>query len=320
MVDFSTMLTNLSGKIKINAKRYGPQIMIVGGSIGTIAAIAMACVETKKAIKIVDESKKEIEEVRNKQITDGYTEKDKKKELTKAYTRTAGKLAITYAPAIGVEIASLGLIGGGAKIINDQKVTLATALATSLGDFKGYRKRLIEKFGDEGEKIDKELRYGLKELEITEEVEENGKKKQKKRKVYALPDNKSECCYQRILDKGNYLWDSHPDTVLFILRAKQKYFNDRLNAYGYVFLNEVLEELGFDRTRVGQEVGWIKNGSEDCYIDFRVTPVEVFHDSFETNEVVKVLPDARRNCAYVLDFNVDGSILTKACFPDQNGG
>ena len=322
MADFSTTLSVLSSKIKLGAKRYGPQAMIVAGGIGTVVAVVMACIETKKAIEIIDESKKELEDIREKEISDGYTEKDKKKDLTKTYTRTAGKLVVNYGPAIGVEIASLALIGGGSKIVNDQKAALAGALAANIGDFKNYRKRLISKFGDNGEALDKEFLYGLTEVEDKETItDENGKKKTVTKKRL-LVDSASITAdgYKRILDARNMLWDSHPDTVMYILNAKQNWFNDRLDAFGYVFLNEVLEELGFEKTRVGQEVGWIKNGDGDHYIDFRITPVEVFHSSFSDEEEIKKLPEMKRNCAFLLDFNVDGSILEKADFPDQFGG
>lgn len=321
MANISEVFATLGNKIKLEAKRHGPQAMIIGGGIGTVVAIVVACIETKKALEIIDDSKKNISDIRESEITDGYTEKDKKRDLTKAYARTAGKLALNYAPAAGIEIASLGLIGGGAKIINDQKVTLATALAANIGDFKNYRKKLIAKFGDEGEALDKELRYGLTEVEEKEkETDENGKTKTVTKKKFLTDGEVSANGYKRLFDARNPLWDSHPDTVLFLLRAKQNWFNDRLNAFGYVFLNDVLEELGFEKTRIGQEVGWIKNGDGDCYIDFGITPVEIFHEGFGDEEKVKKLAEPRRNCAFMLDFNVDGSILTKADFPDQFGG
>lgn len=320
MADISTTLSILSSKVKLGVKRYGPQAMIIGGGIGTIAAIVLAVVETKKAIEIVDESKKELANIREKEIEDDYTEKDKKKELTKAYARTAGKLALNYAPAVGVEIASLGLIAGGSKIINNQKATLATALAANISDFKNYRKRLIAKLGEEGEKVDKELLYGLTEVDSEETTTENGKTKKVKKKAYLVDDgNLSSTGYKRLLDARNPLWDSHPDTVMYLLNAKQRWFNDRLNAFGYVFLNDVLDELGFEKTRVGQEVGWLKNGDGDCYIDFDVVPVRVFHSDVG-DEDIKKLDEPCRNCAYMLNFNVDGGILTKVDFPDQFGG
>lgn len=322
MADLSTTLSVLTSKVKLGAKRYGPQAMIVAGGVGTIAAIVLACIETKKAIEIVDDSKKELSDIREKEITDGYTEKDKKKDLTKTYARTAGKLTLNYAPAIGVEVASLALIAGGSKIVNDQKAALAGALAANIGDFKNYRKRLINKFGEKGEALDKEFLYGLTEVEEKETItDENGKKKTVTKKKLLVDDGQLTANgYKRLLDARNPLWDSHPDTVMYILQAKQRWFQDRLDAFGYVFLNDVLEELGFEKTRIGQEVGWTKDGDGDHYIDFRITPVEVFHSSFSDEDEVKPLPEMRRNCAFMLDFNVDGSILTKACFPDQFGG
>ena len=70
-----------------------------------------------------------------------------------------------------------------------------------------------------------------------------------------------------------------------------------------MFLNEVYDMLGIDRTKAGNIVGWIydeKNPVGDNYIDFGIYNV-----------------DSERNRAFVngyernilLDFNVDGNIL-----------
>jgi hypothetical protein len=51
------------------------------------------------------------------------------------------------------------------------------------------------------------------------------------------------------------------------LIAQQNYFNQMLVARGHVFLNEVFDALGIDRTSMGQLVGWLQTGG---IIDFGI--------------------------------------------------
>ena len=124
--------------------------------------------------------------------------------------------------------------------------------------------------------------------------------------------------YRRVFDPRNSYWDTDQTYNEVFLSARQAMFNDKLKANGYVFLNEVLEELGFEKTRVGQEVGWVydpDNPNIDNYIDFGITPVEIIRKD-GANDYTYV-ENGRRNSGFLLDFNVDGSVLNKASFPDQ---
>ena len=233
--------------------------------------------------------------------------------MTKAYFKTAGKLALNYAPAIIAEVAGGSLVLGGTKVINNRLAITGAALSTALSEFDEYRKNAIEKFGDDGKKIDEELRYGLKMGEIKEKVTgADGKEKTVKKKVAFLDDNFGDDGYRRVFDFRNPYWDHHPDYALMFLSAKQNLFNDQLRANGFVFLNDVLKDLGFEPTKQGQIVGWVydpNNDKGDNYIDFRVSPVRIREN--DGKEYVENLEYPERNCGFALDFNVDGSILNR---------
>jgi hypothetical protein len=92
--------------------------------------------------------------------------------------------------------------------------------------------------------------------------------------------------YARIFDQDNQHWSSHPEINEMFLLAQQEYANYRLNAQGYLFLNDVYDMLGFKRTSNGQLVGWLKGDGN--FVDFSMAQV-----SLE---------------ATLLDFNVDGVI------------
>ena len=90
------------------------------------------------------------------------------------------------------------------------------------------------------------------------------------------------------------------------LTNQQSHANDLLRANGYLFLNDVYEMLGFQKTRAGQQVGWIydpdNNSESDNYVDFGIYDVHKkgsreFVNGYES--------------AIILDFNVDGPIMNK---------
>lgn len=315
---FLDTILSLKNKAALGIEQHGPTFMIVGGVILMVGGAIAAAVETPKAEEIVAVGKNEIDEIREalnhpeKRAAD-YTEKDAKKDMTKAYFKTAGKLALNYAPAIIAEVAGGSLVLGGTKVINNRLAITGAALSTALSEFDEYRKNAIEKFGDDGKKIDEELRYGLKMGEIKEKVTgTDGKEKTIKKKVAFLDDNFGDDGYRRVFDFRNPYWDHHPDYALMFLSAKQNLFNDQLRANGFVFLNDVLKDLGFEPTKQGQIVGWVydpNNDKGDNYIDFRVSPVRIREN--DGKEYVENLEYPERNCGFALDFNVDGSILNR---------
>jgi hypothetical protein len=76
-------------------------------------------------------------------------------------------------------------------------------------------------------------------------------------------------------------------------------------------LNEVLDELGIDRTRVGNEVGWMydKNGIEcgDNYVDFGIYD-QIGIERYDERKRAFV---NGRERSILIDPNVDGPILAK---------
>ena len=83
----------------------------------------------------------------------------------------------------------------------------------------------------------------------------------------------------------------------FLIRA-QEYFNMLLHyrVSHIVFLNEVLDYLGYEPTQEGQVVGWrldLNNQEGDNKIIF--VPDELYDESYRAQSII-------------LDFNVDGNV------------
>lgn len=301
-----TIPKNLSrtvNKIGFKFKKHSPEILVVAGVIGTVASAVMACRATTKVSGIIDNAKEEIEKVHtvmeDESYADKYSEEDSKKDLTIIYAQTGLKIAKLYAPSVILGILSLGGIVASNNILRKRNVALAAAYATIDNSFKDYRKRVVERFGEE---VDKQLKYNIKAKQVEETVvDENGKEKKVKTTVDVVnPDEISD--YAKFFDEASPYWEKDPEFNLTFLKIQEKYANDLLKAQGYLFLNDVYKSLGLEPTKAGQVVGWIydpDNPDVDNYVDFGIYDVSnerkrAFVNGYERN--------------ILLDFNVDGNI------------
>lgn len=69
----------------------------------------------------------------------------------------------------------------------------------------------------------------------------------------------------QIFDRSNPNWSPDHEHNSLFLKTHQNYFNDCLRLRGNVFLNEIYDALGFDRTERGALGGWLR-GREDVEI------------------------------------------------------
>lgn len=292
-------------KIGFKLKKHSPEILVTAGVVGTVASTVMACKATTKLSTILEESKDELDAingyVEDNGYSEKYTEEDKKKDLTIVYTKSAVKVAKLYAPAVILGTASITSILAGHNILRKRNAAIAAAYAVVDKSFKDYRGRVVERFGKE---LDHELRHNIKAKEIEEVVvNEDGTEATitKTANVIENPLDVSE--FARFFDESCSGWTKDPEYNLAFLRGQQEYANKKLQAQGYLFLNEVYEMLGMDRSKAGQVVGWIydeKCPIGDNFVDFgiyegRTKAARAFVNGYERT--------------ILLDFNVDGNIL-----------
>ena len=80
-----------------------------------------------------------------------------------------------------------------------------------------------------------------------------------------------QSAFAQVFDETNVNWHQNATYNRTFLQCQQAYANDKLQARGHVFLNEVYDMLGMKRTTEGQLVGWTKDGAHgDHYIDFSI--------------------------------------------------
>lgn len=79
---------------------------------------------------------------------------------------------------------------------------------------------------------------------------------------------------QAVFDNTNPNWHPSLEYNVFFLRATQNHLNHQLADRGHVFLNEVYDLLGLDRTSEGAISGWLLRplgGGPQDHIDFGLT-------------------------------------------------
>lgn len=311
----SNIMNNFNRTINragLKLKKHSPEILVVTGIVGGVTAAVMACKATTKVSAILEDAKNTINDIHRvaenpeqfvtEEHPDLYTPEEAKKDLTIVYAKTGLELIKVYAPAIAVGALSVTSILAGHNILKKRYVATAAAYTLVDKNFKEYRGRVIERFGKE---LDKELRFNIKAKEVEEVVvNEDGTETVVKKTVEEVDPN-TVGDYTRFYDewctgfeKGN------PEYNLLVLRKQQDYANERLQSVGHLFLNEVYDMLGMERTPVGQVVGWIydpSNPNIDSYVSFG--------NIFDVKN-----PDKRdfvngREPAILLEFNCDGPIF-----------
>ena len=294
-------------RVGFQIKKHSPEILLITGITGVVTSAVMACKATTKVDAIVEESKKSIDMIHEGMEAGNicdveYTEEDGKKDLAIVYIQTGVKFAKLYGPSVLLGLTSIGCILASNNIIHKRNVALSAAYTAIDRSFKGYRSRVIERFG---ESMDRELRYNIKTQEVKETVvdEETGKKKTVKSTVSVVDPN-TYSDYARFFDEYCAGWTKDAEYNLMFLRQQQNYANELLKSRGHLFLNEVYDMLGIDRTKAGNIVGWIydeKHPIGDNFVDFGIYVLD--------NEKARDFVNGRER-SILLDFNVDGDILS----------
>lgn len=284
-------------------KKHSPEILVVAGVAGVVTSAVMACKATTKLSTVLEESKEQIDQIHEYVEENGYTEKyseeDSKKDLTIVYTQSALKLVKLYGPAVVLGTASIVAILGGHNILRKRNVALAAAYTTLDRGFKEYRSRVIDRFGKE---LDHELRYNIKSKQIEEVVKNEDGTETIVNKTVDVVDPNTISDYAKWFDETCAGWTKDPEYNLMFLKDQQRFANDRLKSRGHLFLNEVYDMVGIDRTKAGQAVGWIydeKHPVGDNFVDFGIYEIDRAKRDFVNGTEKRIL----------LDFNVDGPIL-----------
>lgn len=306
----SRAVSKVGGKALMKCKKASPELLLVGGLVVGVAALIAACCETRKVDEVIEDCNRELDDIQDeieRQVEEAGGEveeikvirKNGKKRCFKVYIRMAGRLLRLYLPAIALVLLSIGLLLGSHGVLRSRYLGTVAAYTTLDEAFKDYRRRIADIAGEEAEQ---RFYDGVEDVEMKFKDPETGEEKvvvapkqtkEKKISPYEFDFNH---------DTSRLNWAPNIEHNYTFLRQVQSWMNDKLNAQGYLFLNDVLDGLGIDPTHEGQLLGWIKNSEDgDGYVDFGFS--EYYTDDY--------CDDNMFNKNIHLNMNCDGIIWDK---------
>lgn len=293
-----SLITSKVGRQALLLRKHSPSILFVGGVIGVVGTAVLASRATLKLDDILSETKTKLDIIDTVQ-SDEYSEEDRQRDKAIVYIRTVTSVARVYAPAVGLGVLSIAALTSSHIILNRRNAAITAAYALLDKGFREYRSRVEAAFGPEREQ---EIRYGVEKQKFTVK-DEDGKEHQETVKVRTTGS-----IYARCFDETNQNYSKMPNHNQFFLASQQQFCNDKLRAQGHLFLNEVYDMLGFERSPAGAVVGWIYDVCDnpdhmgDNFVDFKI-----FEGDRESG--LRFVKGIERSVW--LDFNVDGIIYDK---------
>lgn len=292
-------VTSKAGLTMLKLNKQSPHILFGAGVVGVVTTAVLASKATLEVegIMIAHEVEMGKVEYARENAPERYSEKALARDKAKIHTRTALKLVKNYGPTIIVGATTIGCFTGSHRILSARNAALGAAYSALDVSYRRYRDAIRDKFGDE---VDRYIAHGVQEQEVIEETE-TGPQPTKIRKFD--PDVAGKHPYARIWGpQSSSEWKYNPDHNIFYLRTAQKMANERLHAKGHLFLNEVYDMLGLERTKAGAVTGWIL-GHGDPYVTFGC-----FEGENDEGFYRFAVGDEKE---ILLDFNVCGTIHDK---------
>lgn len=285
----------------LTVAKHSPAILFGVGVAGMIGSTVLACRATLKLDETVESTKKELERVKkaNSKTNGGpYSEKERKHDTYVVYRQGIFKLVKLYGPSVLMGAAAVACLAKSHNILVQRNAALTAAYVAVDSAFKKYRSRVVDKYG-----VEEDLHF-MHDSEPVDIINEKGNITHSTRVSSTEPS-----MYARFFDQLCTEWSRDPEYNLVYLKHQQSFANHNLRMRGHVFLNEVYDALGMERTKEGSVVGWIlsDDGSTDNHIDFGL---------YEDNPRARDFINGREG-SILLDFNVDGLIYDLVGNPER---
>ena len=282
---------NLAAKIGFQITKHAPEILTYGGiatmGVGTGLAVKQSFRYMEKVTEPEMVHLYKIQETLDNSKT--YTTNDARHDRALVYSRLLVRTITHYALPLGVFAAGAAMVVSGHNIVSKRLAQSIAAYGALNTAYENLKNRLVAAAEDD---FNQESYDHILETDVVRD--EQG--------VIDRGRSVSSSPYTFVFDVSNPNYTGDQGQNDLFLSSTQNYLNDRLQARGHVFLNEVLEALGFEDTPEGALTGWVKNGEGDGYISFGVSG----HWNERYDHETDVMTDD-----YILDFNVDGIIWDK---------
>lgn len=296
------------GTVGFTLKKFAPEILLGVGITGAVGSTVMACAATLKAEEILDyyEAKKErIDDcvlVRETSEVE-YTLSEEKADRRNLAGATAGKFIRLYGPSVTLMGVSIGCILASFKIMKTRNAALMAAYKLLEESFSRYRKRVVAKYGEEA---DAHFFYGDEDTDNDVAVVQDEDGAQHTKILNGSLSGFAREFSEEVPDQhgghyGSTQWSKRHDYNLDFLKAKTDHFNRMLLTKGFVTMNDVYDELGFDPTEAGMICGWrYKSDRGDGFISFMPRGIDGNWNFGHDGDPI------------ILDFNIDGVIFDQS--------
>ena len=290
-----------AGRQILQIQKNSPTLLFGAGIAGFITTTVMASRATLKAddiLKTASDDLEKVEEVKSNAALceeHGYTDDDAVKDRFYIYSRLAVDLGKLYGPTIVVGVLSIVALTKSHRILSSRNNALMAAYAGLDRSYRAYREKIREEFGEDRER---ELYLDAREQTVAVRDEETGDAKVLPT-GFRIIGGRAVSPYARFFDETATEWVPDSEYNWLFLRNQQSYMNDMLRSRGHVFLNEVYDRLGMNRSREGAIVGWVISKDGDNYVDFGFFD----QDHRATRDFVN-----GNERSVLLDFNVNGVI------------
>ena len=236
--------------VRMVLSKHSPEILTGLGIAGMVTATVLAVKETPKALRLIEDAKRE-----------------KGEELTRRETvKTCWKC---YIPATVTVVASASCLIGANSVSARRTAALAAAYQISETALTEYREKVVETIGEKKEKV-------VRDKVAKEKIENQPVPKSD----VIVTSKGGTLCFESI--SGRYF-----NSDIEAIRKAENVINKRMLDDMYVSLSEFYDELDLDHTSISDELGWklddglievifsshISDDGKPCIvIDYRVAP------------------------------------------------
>jgi hypothetical protein len=292
-------ITSRAGRTALVASKHSPRLLFGTGLVLMAGTVVTACRGTLHLEETISEIQTMRDDIRA--VNARHPERYSDREITKLnyYVTAKGiaKIGKLYLPSIALGVAAVACLTASHNQLSRRNAGLSAALAATERALDSYRSRVRDAYGEDREM---ELWRGEKEEKVPV-LDDEGRETKSTKKVKS---GGGYSPYARVWgkDTSNEWTPEAPEYNLAKLRSVQERGTMILNSRGHLFLNEIFDELGLDRTSAGAVVGWrsVKYGGRDGFVDLGVLR--------QGNDAEWLDFVTGKEDSILLDFNVDGEI------------
>lgn len=232
-----TALVTTAAKIGNSLRKHSPEICTALGVGGMICTTALAVKATPKALRLLEERKKE----------------EKVDELSA--TETVKTVWKCYIPSVLTGAFSIFLIATANSVSLKRNAAITAAYSLSETAFREYKNKVVETIGERKEEAVRDA-VAKERIQKTPEQE------------VILTEKGNTLCFDTI--SGRYF-----KTDIEKLKASVNELNRQMRDEMFISLNDYYYELGLSPTKIGDDLGWnIDKGYIDLSFSSQLTDTQ----------------------------------------------